>query len=340
MSFDSVLNLKLQNKIAKPLLIELTDQELAIETSGDLISVPADKMITADKTVDKVTTELVVFASITIGQFVALCQQCKISPVSLTAVNHRAELTSLRFDVIVDDLQSANQQLAKYCQQNKLEAALIKNAPKLAIPGLVVMDMDSTTIQIECIDEIAVLAGVGEQVAEVTELAMQGKLDFSQSLRQRVAKLANAPESILEQVADNLPLMPGLETLIHELKKHNWKVAIASGGFTYFADLLKENLGLDAARANTLAIENGKLTGEVLGDIVDAQVKATTLTKLAEQFSIAQNQTVAMGDGANDLVMMEAAHLGVAYHAKPLVKEKADTNICHHGLDIMLHWLA
>jgi phosphoserine phosphatase len=202
------------------------------------------------------------------------------------------------------------------------------------------MDMDSTTIKIECIDEIAALAGVGEEVAAVTELAMQGQLDFSESLYQRVGKLAGAPEEILADVAKNIPLMDGLENLVTDLKKYQWRVAIASGGFTYFADHLKAMLLLDAAVANVLEIKNNTLTGKILGEVIDAQAKADCLTSLQKEFNIVSSQTVAMGDGANDLVMMKAAYLGVAFHAKPLVLAQADACINTTGLDCLLHWLA
>ena len=243
------------------------------------------------------------------------------------------------FRVHCEEVSKARAQLVSLTTAHGFEAAIVANAPSLSAPGLLVMDMDSTTIEIECIDEIAKLAGVGEKVAEVTELAMQGKLDFSQSLHQRVATLADAPESILASVAENLPLMQGLTTLVTQLKSYHWRVAIASGGFTYFADYLKDTLGLDAAYANTLEIVDGKLTGKVLGEVVDAQKKADVLVELAAQQNIAPEQTVAMGDGANDLVMMAAAQLGVAYKAKPLVLAKADSSISHTGLDCMLHWL-
>ncbi|WP_111978453.1 phosphoserine phosphatase SerB [Algibacillus agarilyticus] len=231
-------------------------------------------------------------------------------------------------------------QVKQWALDNKADVWALKQRPTLSAPGLLLMDMDSTTIKIECIDEIAKLAGVGEQVSEVTELAMQGKLDFAESLRARVATLADADESIIAKVKDNLPLMHGLKRLIAVLKQHEWRVAIASGGFTYFADKLKDDLELDAAIANTLEIKDGELTGQVIGKIVDAQVKAETLNELAERFSIPAEQTVAMGDGANDLVMMAAANLGVAFEAKPLVQEKADVAINFYGLDALLFILA
>jgi len=284
-------------------------------------------------------TELVVFSDISIALFAQLIQTCDISLCALNAINTRNNQTSYRFTISVSAIDSARQKLIQFTEENHLEAAILVHAPTLSTPGLLVMDMDSTTIKIECIDEIAVLAGVGEQVSEVTELAMQGKLDFSESLYQRVATLENAPETILADVAKNIPLMEGLETLITELKQHHWRVAIASGGFTYFADHLKSLLSLDAAYANTLEIIDEKLTGKVLGSVVDAQVKADCLLSLSKEYSIPSQQTVAMGDGANDLVMMEAANLGIAFHAKSIVKAKADTAINATGLDCMLHWL-
>ncbi|UXI00789.1 phosphoserine phosphatase [Photobacterium sp. TY1-4] len=214
----------------------------------------------------------------------------------------------------------------------ELDFADTRDLPDLSEPGVVVMDMDSTAIEIECIDEIAVLAGVGEQVSAVTERAMQGELDFEQSLRQRVAALAGADAAILESVRAELPLMPGLPELVKTLQHYGWKVAIASGGFTYFSDHLKETLALDYARSNTLEIVDGKLTGQVLGAVVDAQVKADILHMLAEEYDIPPHNTVAIGDGANDLLMIKAAGLGIAYHAKPKVQAEAPSSIRHADL--------
>lgn len=204
-----------------------------------------------------------------------------------------------------------------------LDIAPIDFTPRLSQAGLLVMDMDSTAIQIECIDEIAKLAGTGEQVAKITAQAMRGELDFEQSLRQRVATLANASVAILTQVQKDLPLMPGLVESVKLLQKNGWKIAIASGGFTYFADYLKETLGLDYAVSNQLEIQGERLTGKVKGEVVTAQYKADTLIQLAEQYQIDLAQTVAIGDGANDLLMMSAAGLGVALHAKPKVQQQA-----------------
>lgn len=323
-----------------PFCVELSASALRIDANCQCeksLSINESASIVATKS--NHNTELVVFADISIALFVELTLACDLSLHALTAINYRNHLTSYRFAISTKDLATARQKLISFAESHNIEAAILLNAPKLETPGLLVMDMDSTTIEIECIDEIAILAGVGEQVSAVTELAMQGKLDFSESLYKRVATLENASEQILADVAKNIPLMSGLETLITELKKHQWRVAIASGGFTYFADHLKDLLALDAAYANTLEIVDGKLTGKVLGRVVDANVKAECLLKLSEEYNIPHQQTVAMGDGANDLVMMEAASLGVAFHAKSIVKAKADTAINTSGLDCMLHWL-
>ena len=217
-----------------------------------------------------------------------------------------------------------------------LDIAPLNFHASLKQAGLLVMDMDSTAIQIECIDEIAKLAGTGDMVSAITERAMRGELDFSQSLRQRVATLKDAPESILQEVKQNLPLMPGLVETVKELKNHGWKVAIASGGFTYFAEVLQQKLGLDFIAANQFEIIDSKLTGNVQGAIVDAQYKAQTLQQLAQQFHIAKENTVAIGDGANDLPMMQVADVGVAYHAKPKVQQLAQVIVNFTDLTALL----
>ena len=217
-----------------------------------------------------------------------------------------------------------------------LDIAPLNFHASLKQAGLLVMDMDSTAIQIECIDEIAKLAGTGDMVSAITERAMRGELDFSQSLRQRVATLKDAPESILQEVKQHLPLMPGLVETVKELKNHGWKVAIASGGFTYFAEVLQQKLGLDFIAANQFEIIDGKLTGNVQGAIVDAQYKAQTLQQLAQQFHIATENTVAIGDGANDLTMMQVADVGVAYHAKPKVQQLAQVIVNFTDLTALL----
>ena len=218
----------------------------------------------------------------------------------------------------------------------EVDVAKLDFSPKLSQAGLLVMDMDSTAIQIECIDEIAKLAGVGELVSAITESTMRGELDFEQSLRRRVGTLKGAPESILQQVRENLPLMPGLVETIQTLQKYGWKTAIASGGFTYFADYLKALLELDFAASNQFDIEDGKLTGLVKGDVVDAQYKAKTLQHLLEEYGIDSQHSIAIGDGANDLAMMNVAGLGVAFHAKLKVQQQAQIVVNFADLTALL----
>lgn len=249
-----------------------------------------------------------------------------------TAISFDVESVDASAQTLHDLLDGA----AKACH---CEVALRGNTPVLTQPGLLVMDMDSTVIQIECIDEIAKLAGLGEQVAAVTEKAMRGELDFAESLRSRVGCLNGVEVSQLKQIRDSIPLMPGLQNLLQVLKQHGWKIAIASGGFTYFAGYLENRLGLDASRANVLEEEDGKLTGRVVGDIVDAQVKAETVEELARRWDIPMTQTVAMGDGANDLKMMGVAALGIAFEAKPVVNAQANVAIRYSGLDALLTYL-
>ncbi|EKT53620.1 phosphoserine phosphatase [Providencia sneebia] len=238
----------------------------------------------------------------------------------------------------IDDYQvvriagSITPRIKKLADECLLDVVPLGQIPRLRAPGLLLMDMDSTAIQIECIDEIARLYGVGEQVAEVTERAMQGELDFSESLRARVSLLKGADVMILQQVMDTLPLMPGLTSLVRKLQAMDWHVAIASGGFTFFADNLRQQLKLAAAVANQLEIKDGKLTGRVKGAIVDAKYKAQTLVKLAERLAIPLEQTIAIGDGANDLKMLRKAALGIAYHAKPKVYARAKVAIRHADL--------
>ena len=224
--------------------------------------------------------------------------------------------------VVLFSGQFSKEQIA-IAHELQLDAAVINFNASLNQAGLLVMDMDSTAINIECIDEIAKLAGTGDEVSAITAAAMRGELDFEQSLRRRVGTLKGAPERILAQVRENLPLMEGLQETLAELKKYSWKTAIASGGFTYFADYLKETLGLDAAVSNQFEIVDGTLTGNVKGDIVHAQYKANTLQRLAQEFGVSSQNTVAIGDGANDLAMMAVADLGAAFHAKPKVQQQA-----------------
>jgi phosphoserine phosphatase len=202
---------------------------------------------------------------------------------------------------------------------------------------MVAFDMDSTLIQAEVIDELASEAGVGEKVAAITELAMQGELDFSESFSRRLALLEGLDEAVLEKVAARLELTQGAEHLISTLKKIGYKTAIISGGFRYFGKHLQQKLGIDYVFANELEIVDGKVTGRVAGTVVDAERKASILRELAAKEQISLEQVIAVGDGANDLPMLSIAGLGIAFNAKPLVKKSARHSISNLGLDGILY---
>jgi len=205
---------------------------------------------------------------------------------------------------------------------------------------LVISDMDSTLISIECVDEIADYINVKPEVSEITEAAMRGELNFEESLTKRVALLTGLETTALQKVFDDrLTLNPGAETWISGLKDNNISFALVSGGFTFFTERLQKQLGLDFTRANVLGEDSGKLTGSVVGGIIGAQAKADFLHELCEKLSIKPNQIIAVGDGANDLLMMKEAGLSVAYHAKPTVQEQASTALNHSGLDAILDFL-
>ncbi len=204
---------------------------------------------------------------------------------------------------------------------------------------LVVFDMDSTLIDAEVIDELAIEAGVGEQVAAITEAAMQGEIDFKQSFTQRMALLKGLDVSVLQSVAERLRLNEGAEHLISTLKKLGYKTAIVSGGFTFFAEYLQQRLGVDYVYANQLDIKDGLVTGQVSGDIIDGQRKAELLREIAEKEGLKLQQVIAVGDGANDLPMLGIAGLGIAFRAKPLVKASAEQSISNLGLDGILYLL-
>jgi phosphoserine phosphatase len=204
---------------------------------------------------------------------------------------------------------------------------------------LVVMDMDSTLIRIEVIDELARAAGVGVEVARITERAMQGEMDYDESLRQRVALLQGLDVRVLDKIAADLPLTEGAETLVRVLKRLGYRIAVISGGFSRAADALKRRLSLDYAFSNNLEIEDGKLTGRVVGPIVNAHRKAELLDLIAQLEGVVLDQVIAVGDGANDILMLERAGLGIAFRAKSKLREAADTSLSGAGLDAILYLL-
>ena len=250
------------------------------------------------------------------------------------------EPSSVGANAFVFSVSSQQPEIASYCSAHQLDCAFVPDELNLSSIGLVVMDMDSTLISIECIDEIADMFGLKSEVASITESAMRGEIEFSESLRRRVALLEGLDEDALERVYDDrLKLNPGAEFMLRELKQRNIRTLLVSGGFTFYTERLQSELGIDYACSNRLEIRDGKLTGKVLGSIVDAQGKADALERTRTTLGFRKEQVVAIGDGANDLKMMAAAGTGIAYHAKPVVRAQATFSIDHVGLEGVIHLL-
>ncbi len=224
--------------------------------------------------------------------------------------------------------------VASRCEQARLDCAFVPEERRLADLRLAVMDMDSTLITIECIDEIADMQGLKPQVAAITAAAMRGELDFAASLRERVGLLKDLEAGALQRVFDErLRLSPGADTMLARFKQHGIKTLLVSGGFSFFTDRLRDKLGLDSTRSNTLEISDGRLTGRVIGDIVDADSKRDALVQARDELGLKQDQIIAIGDGANDLKFMCEAGVSVAYHAKPAVRAQATHALNYAGLD-------
>ena len=228
--------------------------------------------------------------------------------------------------------------MASYCWEETLDYAYVRPNQKLADFGMVVMDMDSTLITIECIDELADLYQIKPQISAITAAAMHGKIDFAESLRCRVALLAGLDESVLQRVYDErLKLSAGAEALLDKLKEYGIKTLLVSGDFVFFTERLKTRLGLDFSHGNTLEIIDGKLTGKLLGDILDAKGKADILVRTRDEHVAKGKQIIAIGDGANDLKMMSQASVSIAYHAKPMVRSQATYAFNFVGLDGLIN---
>jgi len=237
----------------------------------------------------------------------------------------------------VTDLKQLRREFMQLADEIDADIAYQENNVYHRNRRLVVFDMDSTLIQAEVIDELAKKAGVGNQVAEITERAMRGEINYGESFKQRVALLKGLPESALAEVAATLKYTNGLERLMSTLKRLGYKTAILSGGFTYFGRTLQRRFGFDYVFSNELEIENGTLTGNTIGEIVDGERKALLLASIAGHEGFSLEQTIAVGDGANDLPMLSIAGLGIAFNAKPIVKKSAKQSLNTHGLDGILY---
>jgi len=224
--------------------------------------------------------------------------------------------------------------ISGYCDEAELDHSFVQPGIKLTDFALVAMDMDSTLIAIESIDEIADIHNVKPQVSEITQATMRGEINFAESLTRRTALLSGLAQDALQKVYDErLQLNPGAEKMLKKLQALGIKTMVISGGFTFFTERIKARLGLDYAFANTLDIQNGKLTGQVLGNIIGASGKGVVLKQVREALGLRKEQVIAIGDGANDLKMLAEAGIGIAFHAKPVLREKATFSINHVGLD-------
>jgi phosphoserine phosphatase len=262
---------------------------------------------------------------------VAARNEANIERASVTA---RGDLISIEF---IMDFSECNEddckaRLKKDCEHLGLDVVIQDLGRSRKEKRLIVFDMDMTIVDFEIINRLAGCAGVDEQVKAITEKAMNGEMDFKESLRQRVRLLKGMPERDLQEIASDLRLTPGSEELIHHLKHVGYKIALISGGFTYFTDVLKEQLGFDYTFANELEIKNGYLTGEIKGDIIDAEAKGGIIYRLAEKENISPDSIVAVGDGANDCLMIKNAGLGVAFNAKEVLKKVSDGSLSRENL--------
>ncbi len=318
---------------AKELGLEL---EFAVVTDADLPVVPPRQSFAVTVIGDAIDARLI--------QELALALHNHDANIEVIRRLSEGSLASLEVVISLgvsgqDAVSTLRRALMDLASARNVDIALQRETLTRRSKRLVVMDMDSTLITIEVIDELARAYGVFEQVSAITQQAMNGQLNYEESLRARVALLADMPMSLAHDIARNLPVTEGAEELLRVLRGLGYKTAVISGGFSFAAEALRQRLGLDYAFSNHLEVRDGRLTGRVLDPIVGPQRKADLLDALAQREGIPLEQTIAIGDGANDLLMLEKAGLGIAFHAKPRLREAADTSLSSGGLDRILYLL-
>jgi phosphoserine phosphatase len=317
-----------------PISVEGYSDWVTRQGKGRYIVTILGKVITAKQL--SIVTKALSEQDLNIDSIIRLTGRPSLEETEETSLQSCIEL-SVRGTLKDKNVLSA--QFMEYTSELGIDISFQKDDMYRRSRRLICFDMDSTLIKTEVIDELADRAGVGKQVRAITESAMRGEIDFTESFKQRVALLKGLDEKVLEEIALNLPIMDGAERLISLLKKVGFKIAILSGGFTYFGNRLKKLFDVDYVYANELEIVDGKLTGNYVGDIVDGKRKAELLRLIAQVEKIDLEQVIAVGDGANDLPMLDIAGLGIAFHAKPKVKENVQQSISTIGLDGVLYFL-
>lgn len=344
LSLSFVLGLNSDEKnangnVLKDLLFEanlmgLTLGYKVVEKNITTPEMEGDKFIVTCVSPTKVTASFVADLSQTLATY-------KINIERIDKVSPR-EFSSMEISTTIPrnlETKKLKEELMRVSTKHKIDVAFLKDNVFRRNKRLIVFDMDSTLIQTEVIDELAELCGAGEEVRAITHRAMNGEIDFDESLKLRVSKLKGLETARMQEILEKLPLTQGVEEFIKTIKTLGYKIALISGGFTFFADALKIKLGLDYSFANELQIEDGKLTGLVTGTIVNANQKAILVKLIAQQENISLEQVVAIGDGANDLPMLATAGLGIAFHAKDVVRKEAQQHLSHGPMTSILYFL-
>ena len=332
-------NSKNSGNVLKDLLFDANLMGLAlsykvVEKQISILEMESEKFIVTCVSPTTVTAEFIADLAHILAKYKINIERIdKVSPKEFSSMEISTSIPTLL------DTKSLKSELMQVSTVHKIDVAFLKDNVFRRNKRMIVFDMDSTLIQTEVIDELAELCGVGNEVKEITHRAMNGEIDFDESLKLRVSKLKGLDISRMQEVLENLPLTPGVEEFIKTIKILGYKVALISGGFSYFADALKKRLGLDYSFANELEIKDGKLTGNVTGTIVNANQKAILVKLISQQENISLEQVVAIGDGANDLPMLATAGLGIAFHAKDVVRKAAQQHLSHGPMTSILYFL-